>query len=105
MINIEIKKVASANEIVDYINRLNYLDATFDYKISTFSNNRQIEYRHFYARSRNFQPVSFALIEIVADGTLQAVRFFNIYRDIIVEFKLTDIELDYCGADNLIIVE
>ena len=105
MINIEIKKVAGANEIVDYINRLNYLDATFGYRTSTFNDDRQIENRHFYARSRNFQPVSFALVEIVADGILQAVRFFNIYHDIIVEFKLTNIELDYSRADNLIIVE
>ena len=99
MKNIEIKKVASANEAVAIINRLNYMDCTFEYRSSTFSDDHATEYRHFNTDK------SFAIVEIVQNGKLAAVRFYNLYRDITVELQLTEANINYDRFDNIINVD
>lgn len=99
MKNIEIKKVASANEAIAIINRLNYMDCTFEYRSSTFSDDHATEYRHFSTSK------SFAIVEIVQNDKLAAVRFFNLYRDITVELQLTEANINYDRFDNIINVD
>ena len=101
MKNIEIKKVASAKEAVAIINRLNYMSCTFGYRFSTFSNDYATEYRHFDTDD------AFAIEEIVQGGKLVAVRFYNLYRDIIVELQLDNVATDeyFYGKFNIINVD
>lgn len=102
---IETKKVASANEAIEIINRLNYRHDTFCYTSSTFSNKYTVEYRHFDAYRDNGEKDSFAIIEIVVNGKLEIVRFFNLFRDITVDLKLGDFNPDYSRYDEVINVE
>lgn len=101
MKNIEIKKVASANEAIAIINRLNYTACTFEYRHSTFSDDYATEYRHFDTDN------AFAIVEIVQGGKLVAVRFYNLYRDITVELQFGDITLgeEFYGKFNVINVD
>ena len=99
MATIEIKKVASANEAIAIISRLNYMNCTFEYEgTNHWSDDHNIECRHFETDK------SFSVVEIVKNGKLTAVRFYNLYRDIIVELQFGDTELDYSNFDNIIIV-
>ena len=100
MTTIEIKTVASANEAVAIINRLNYMHCGFDYASSTYNNDRETEYRHFVTGK------SFALVEIVQSGKLVAVRFYNLYRGITVELQLAERnDVDHGYWNNIINVD
>lgn len=92
---IETKKVASANEAIEIINRLNYRHDTFCYTSTTREDNADIKYRHFDAYRQNGEKDSFAITEIVVNGKLEVVRFFNLFRDITVDLKLGDFNPDY----------
>ena len=85
---IETKKVASAKEIVAYIDRLNYMGEELVYALTTREDGADVQYRHFDAKG-------FGMIEIVVDGKLEVVRFFNLYRFITVDFQLGDYTPDY----------
>lgn len=95
MKNIETKKVASAQEAIDIINSLNYTNATFTYNQTTRDDNANINYRHFNGNGMG-------LIEIVVNGKLEIVRFFNFFRNIIVDIKLGDFTPDYSRFDEVI---
>ena len=103
MKNIEIKKVASANEAIAIINRLNYMDCTFEYEgTNHWSDDRNIKCRHFGTEK------AFSIVEIVKDDKLAAVRFYNLYRDITVELQFGDITFGgeyYDRFDNIINVD
>lgn len=99
---IEIKKVASANEAIEIINHLNYRHNTFCYTGSTFSNDYTVEYRHIDGYRDNGEKDGFAIIEIVVNGKLEIVRFFNLFRDITVDLKLGDFNEDYSHYDEVI---
>lgn len=92
---IETKKVASAQEAIDIINSLNYTNATFTYNQTTRDDNANINYRHFNGNGMG-------LIEIVVNGKLEIVRFFNFFRNIIVDIKLGDFTPDYSRFDEVI---
>lgn len=70
----ETKKVASAEEAIAIINELNYTGATFTYVRSFFSEDRTDERRYFKAQGKYAPPAVFAILEIVKDGKLQAVK-------------------------------
>lgn len=102
---IETKKVASANEAIEIINRLNYRHDTFQYRFTTREDHADIKYRHFDAYRENGEQDRFAIIEIVVNGKLEVVRFFNLFRDITVDLKLGDFNPDYSRYDEVINVE
>lgn len=95
MKTIETKKVADANEIISYINRLNYRNDTFQYRHTTREDNADIKYRHFDAIDKDGSVDGFAIIEIVVNGKLAGVRFFNLFRNITVDFLLGTFRPDY----------
>ena len=103
MKSIEIKKVASANEAVDIISRLNYMNCEFEYDgYNYWSNDRNIKCRHFKTNE------AFAIVEIVQNGKLAAVRFYNLYCDSVVELQFGDIVFGkeyYDNFENIIIVD
>ncbi len=80
---------------ISIINRLNYRNDTFIYCNTTREDNTDIKYRHFDAYKDNGEKDSFAITEIVVDGKLETVRFFNLFRDITV-----DLQIDYDNAPN-----
>ncbi len=102
---IETKKVASANEAIAIIDRLNYRHDTFQYRFTTREDNADIKYRHFDAYKANGEKDGFAMIEIVVNGKLEVVRFFNHFRNITVDLKLGDFTPDYSRFDNVIDVD
>ena len=104
---IETKKVASANEAIEIINRLNYRHDTFQYSSTTreHEDNTEIKYRHFDAYRDNGELDSFAIIEIVVNDKLAIVRFFNLFRDITVDLKLDDFTPEYSRYDEVINVK
>jgi len=75
---------------INIINRLNYRNDTFVYRHATFDDYDDIKYRHFDAYRDNGEKDAFALTEIVINGKLETVRFFNLFRDITV-----DLQIDY----------
>ncbi len=93
---------ATVKETVELIRRLNYRNDTFVYVGTTRDNNADIEYRHFDAFKQNGEQDSFGLIEIVVDGKLEVVRFFNLFRDITVDFKLGEFTPDYSDFGQVI---
>ena len=99
---IETKKVASVNEAISIINRLNYTNETFHYTNSTFSDDYKVEYRFCDGVRDNGLYSGMSIIEIVADGTLQTVRFFNHFRDITVDLRIGDFLPDYDRFDTVI---
>lgn len=99
---IETKKVASVNEAISIINRLNYTNETFHYNNSTYSNDYRVEYRFCDGVRDNDLYSGMSIIEIVVDGTLQTVRFFNHFCDIAVDLRIGDFMPDYDRFDNVI---
>ena len=99
---IEIKKVASVNEAISIINRLNYTNETFHYNNSTYSNDYKVEYRFCDGVRDNDLYSGMSIIEIVVDGTLQTVRFFNHFCDITVDLRIGDFMPEYDRFDNVI---
>lgn len=102
---IETKKVASVNEAINIINRLNYTNETFHYKNSTFSDDYKVEYRFCDGVRDNGLYSGMSIIEIVTDGTLQTVRFFNHFCDITVDLRIGDFVPDYDRFDTVINVD
>lgn len=100
---IEVVRAPDVKTIINTIDRLNYLHCTFSYQSSAFDG--VVEYRHFYAynQHRNLEPL--AIDEIIANGRLAAVRFSNYFRNIFVDFVLTDFTPDHSGFDNIINVD
>ena len=99
---IETKKVASVNEAISIINRLNYTNETFHYNNSTFSDDYKVEYRFCDGVRDNGLYSGMSIIEIVIDGTLQTVRFFNHFCDITVDLRIGDFIPDYDRFDTVI---
>lgn len=91
---IETKKVSVA-EAIAIIERLNYRNNSFVYDQTTREHDADIQYRHFDGYKENGEKDGFALIEIVVDGKLAAVRFFNHFRSITVDLLLGDFNPDY----------
>lgn len=102
MKTIETKKAASVNEAIEIINRLNYRNDTFEYHGYTREDNADIKYRHFDGYKENGELDGFSLIEIVVNGKLEVIRFFNHFRNITVDIKLGDFNLDYSRYDEVI---
>ena len=99
---IETKKVADPQEAIDILSRLNYMGTTFQHHgFDTRSDDRS-EIYHDFDGYRNGELDGFSIIEVIANGKLVAVRFYNLFCGIIVELKLGDAKLDYNHFDLVI---
>lgn len=88
------------DQAVNIISRLNYRNDTFQYRFTTREDNADIQYRHFDAYRQNGDKDAFAISEIVINGKLEIVRFYNLFRDIIVDLHIGNLNytLGYRGA-------
>lgn len=92
------------DQAVNIISRLNYRNDTFQYRFTTREDNADIKYRHFDAYRQNGDKDAFAISEIVINGKLEIVRFFNLFRDIIVDLHIGNLncKLGYKGAIEIV---
>lgn len=92
------------DQAVNIISRLNYRNDTFQYRFTTREDHADIKYRHFDAYRQNGDKDAFAISEIVINGKLEIVRFFNLFRDIIVDLHIGNLncKLGYKGAIELV---
>ena len=91
-------------QAVNIISRLNYRNDTFQYRFTTREDHADIKYRHFDAYRQNGDKDAFAISEIVINGKLEIVRFANLFRDIIVDLHIGNLncKLGYKGAIELV---
>lgn len=91
---IEHSKV-TVDKAVEIINRLAFTPTEFKFTNVTCSNDRKIEYRHFDGLNPEGEINNFAIAEIVINGKLEIVRFFNLYREIIVDLQIGNLNYRY----------